>query len=163
MKCELFRQLILDYTSGNLGAEPLRDFKTHWTGCTECAEMLRAVEGHEALLVALPRPDHAPDLWLRIQRETGDLEMLRTTPFNVRFMRWVAAAAAAAIIAVTAMTARPGVSPPARLDASSPPAGLNITIVDVKDRAEAGALGRFVPTYDSADPTAALDTVLREK
>ncbi len=162
MKCELFRELILDYVTGNLGREPLRDFKTHWTGCPECAEMLRAVEGHEALFAALPRPRPTPDLWMRIQRETSDCELLRMKPFNVRFMRWFVAAAAVALITVTTLTTRPH-SRTLPVAHAPIPGGLNITVIDVKDRADAGALGRFVPTYDAADPTAALDSVMREK
>jgi anti-sigma-K factor RskA len=164
MKCEYFRELILDYTSGSLGAELLRNFKVHWTSCTECAEMLRAVEGHEALLAALPRPKPSPELWSRIQRVTNDHELLRVMPFNVRFVRWAVAAAAVALMAVTAIAARPRATAPATIvKAPRTSESLNITIVDVKDRAQAGALGRLVPTYEPSDPAAAIGSVMREK
>jgi predicted anti-sigma-YlaC factor YlaD len=153
MRCELFRELILDYTTGNLGAEPLRDFKTHWTGCPACADLLRAVEGQEALLTALARPKTPAGLWMKIQSTIADRELLRRSPFNVRAVRWFLGAAAALLVVVgTAMAGRATTAPPAK------DGGLNITVVDVKDRAKTG-LTRFVPSY--GDPVA-IDAAMRE-
>jgi len=157
MRCELFRELILDYTTGNLGAEPLRDFKAHWTGCPACADLLRSVEGQEALLTALARPKTPEGLWSKIRSTIADRELLRRMPFNSRVVRGFVAAAALLLVVVAALASRAPATPGTKLGE-----GLTITVVDVKDRARAGGLGRFVPTYDGADPTVALDAAMRD-
>jgi anti-sigma factor RsiW len=160
MTCDTFQDLILDYTTGKLGSETLRDFKVHWTSCAACAETLRAIEGQEALLAALPRPKASDALWGRIQAETFDRDLLRRKPFNPSIVRWFAAAAALLIVAAAAF-ARPS-APKAPAPVAKKPA-YEITIVDVKDRAQAGALGRLVPAPYASDPAMAIDSVIRDR
>ncbi len=155
MKCELFRDLLLDYVDGALDADTLVDYRQHYGSCAGCAATQKMIEGQEGMLAALPHPKAPDTLWGRIQHEIADRRMLTSLDRpRLRFGGW-AAAAAAALVAVSCVFAVGGRAP-RREDP-----GLPVHVVDISAQPGAPALGRMVPGYENPVPAAPLfDTLL---
>ncbi|MBI2933618.1 MAG: zf-HC2 domain-containing protein [Planctomycetes bacterium] len=145
MNCSMFREMIFNYTAGELDADSLADFRGHYETCGPCGTALKTIEAQEEILVSLPRPKAPDALWRRVRAEIESRVLLRRLERPSRYAgRWLAGAAAL-LMAAAALWA---------LARPQPREELPFRVVDVPSGG--GALGRMIPGYENPDPTSAV-------